>query len=743
MAGITDIRFLTRPVRGYAEGDLVGERGQTLGEGYTKEEKDNIFKAIGRTETFKNILGKTGEYFSGTTKAETPFDQWKWRQIAKLYDLAQIDKGDWSGKTIEEIQNLPEGEKSLKALQAYPALAVKGLQKATGFLFPESSEEAARDLGSGKEVTRGQYAQALLPMLEFVPGLGFVPVGKLAKLGLKFTKDAASNVKMINAYKMDLAKGDMTLGDIFNKIEPTSVGAAVTKIPDTTDMNILNKESSITGEYVSGVGPTRKNPKLDLKNIIANKQAIKTAKESPELISLAKEIANFPKLSNFSIQRENLVLQYMNFAKNADSSSLIALRELVGSAPLHKIGKKLNQMRTYNKKALSAGLDLRYPTFKDFDEATKYKIEQANRNFPGSKYTKKEEGILQAYENLQAYKLAYPDSFGRELSGTQLAEVMAGNFINPKTGKVFKNYDAKFENFLMPDTGIKKSSNQANEYLYSIRPYLEEIGLPNAGATGGKINITEGMTGKELLKELNLEKFPKKYDYIGNVLTTPQREKYALLKKNFDREFREMGGTTDIARQFLQSNVNRMIKFSLKKDIPVEKIIKKFDTIDTKKLNEIFLQKENLNKIRNNLGMDILESGHIVAAADDLLLSLDVKNIILQPKIINKKENILRNRIKKIKNSNNPKDIEELKQIRKQMEDEGIYSSIDGEIFGKHFDVIKDTRKQISDKLGIDIEDLNYSNVEKEVQKRIHEVTNLNQGGMVGINQLTRRIGNF
>ena len=229
MAGITDIRFLTRPVRGYAEGDLVGERGQTLGEGYTKEEKDNIFKAIGRTETFKNILGKTGEYFSGTTKAETPFDKWKWQQIAKLYDLARVDEGDWSGKTIEEIQNLPEEEKSLKALLGIPALAVKGAQKTTGFLFPESSEEAARDLGSGKEVTRGQYAQALLPMLEFVPGLGFVPVGKLAKLGLKFTNDAASNIKMINAYKMDLAKGDMTLGDIFNKIEPASLSAAAPK----------------------------------------------------------------------------------------------------------------------------------------------------------------------------------------------------------------------------------------------------------------------------------------------------------------------------------------------------------------------------------------------------------------------------------------------------------------------------------------------------------------------------------
>ena len=674
--------------------------------------KAYLSSPISTTGAAIDILGRTGAGIA----------PWFQKPLEKISGNVPDRKHEEDKYVTVKGQKIPVGKKGEDISLRYrdiPAKAGEFLFKDAANVMKKINEGAKFDDLSMSE----KIALASVPA-ELIPGVGLIPdIYRLAK---------AAMTPMVSAVGKSVVP---SLG-------VTDTGMT-TKIPDTTDMNILNKKSSITGEYVSGVGPTRKNPKLDLKNIIANRQAIKLAKENPELISLAKEIANFPKLPNLSTQRENLVLQYMNFAKNADSSSLIALRELVGSAPLRKIGKKLNQMRTYNKKALSAGLDLRYPTFKDFDEATKYKVEQANRNFLGSRYAKKEEGVLQAYENLKAYKLAYPDSFGRELSGTQLAEVMAGNFINPKTGKVFKNYDAKFENFLMPDTGIKKSSNQANEYLYSIRPYLEEIGLPNAGATGGKINITEGMTGKELLKELNLEKFPKKYDYIGNVLTTPQREKYALLKKNFDREFREMGGTTDIARQFLQSNVNRMIKFSLKKDIPVEKIIKKFDTIDTKKLNEIFLQKENLNKIRNNLGMDILESGHIVAAADDLLLSLDVKNIILQPKIINKKENILRNRIKKIKNSNNPKDIEELKQIRKQMENEGIYSSIDGEIFGKHFDVIKDTRKQISDKLGIDIEDLNYSNVEKEVQKRIHEVTNLNQGGMVGINQLTRRIGNF
>lgn len=62
-------------------------------------------------------------------------------------------------------------------------------------------------------------------MLEFVPGLGFVPVDKLAKAGLRFTKDAAENVKMMNAYKVELAKGDMSLNDIFNNIEAKSVGA--------------------------------------------------------------------------------------------------------------------------------------------------------------------------------------------------------------------------------------------------------------------------------------------------------------------------------------------------------------------------------------------------------------------------------------------------------------------------------------------------------------------------------------
>jgi len=193
---LTSINSLIRPLKS----DLVGERGER---DYKKpEEQDNIFKAIARTEPFQKALEKTGEYFSGTTKAETPLSQGIFRNLANLYDFARIDENDLSGKLIEEIQNIPEGEKSLKALLAYPALALKGAQKVTNFLIPKSSADAARDLGSGKEVTRGQYAEALLPMLEFVPGLGFVPVDKLAKAGLRFTKDAAENVKMMNSYKV-------------------------------------------------------------------------------------------------------------------------------------------------------------------------------------------------------------------------------------------------------------------------------------------------------------------------------------------------------------------------------------------------------------------------------------------------------------------------------------------------------------------------------------------------------------
>ncbi len=216
---LTSINSLIRPLKS----DLVGERGER---DYKKpEEQDNIFKAIARTKPFQKALEKTGEYFSGTTKAETPLSQGIFRNLANLYDFARIDENDLSGKLIEEIQNIPEGEKSLKALLAYPALALKGAQKVTNFLIPKSSADAARDLGSGKEVTRGQYAEALLPMLEFVPGLGFVPIDQLAKAGLRFTKDAAENVKMMNAYKVELAKGEMSLNDVFNNIEAKSVGA--------------------------------------------------------------------------------------------------------------------------------------------------------------------------------------------------------------------------------------------------------------------------------------------------------------------------------------------------------------------------------------------------------------------------------------------------------------------------------------------------------------------------------------
>jgi hypothetical protein len=243
---LTSINSLIRPLKS----DLVGERGER---DYKKpEEQDNIFKAIARTKPFKKALEKTGEYFSGTTKAETPLSQGIFRNLANLYDFARIDEGDLSGKLIEEIQNIPEGEKSLKALLAYPALALKGAQKVTDFLIPKSSADAARDLGSGKEVTRGQYAEALLPMLEFVPGLGFVPVDQLAKAGLRFTKDAAENVKMMNAYKAELAKGDMSLSDIFNNIEAKSVGAkAVDESGNVkTTMGPLPKLTNAADEYL-------------------------------------------------------------------------------------------------------------------------------------------------------------------------------------------------------------------------------------------------------------------------------------------------------------------------------------------------------------------------------------------------------------------------------------------------------------------------------------------------------------
>ncbi|NKB46831.1 MAG: hypothetical protein GKR77_03510 [Legionellales bacterium] len=73
-----------------------------------------------------------------------------------------------------------------------------------------------------------------------------VEIYRMMRPGEPPTKDAAENVKMMNAYKVELAKGEMSLNDVFNNIEAKSVGA---------------KAVNESGNVKTTMGPAPKNLK--------------------------------------------------------------------------------------------------------------------------------------------------------------------------------------------------------------------------------------------------------------------------------------------------------------------------------------------------------------------------------------------------------------------------------------------------------------------------------------------------
>ena len=106
MAGITDIGFLTRPIRGYAKGDLVGERGQTLGEGYNKPEKDHFFKWLGQTNLAQGAKDKVVDFFSQKGQFESDWAQKGWGSWANVMKALRIDEEDSSGQLLKELQGM-------------------------------------------------------------------------------------------------------------------------------------------------------------------------------------------------------------------------------------------------------------------------------------------------------------------------------------------------------------------------------------------------------------------------------------------------------------------------------------------------------------------------------------------------------------------------------------------------------------------------------------------------------------
>ena len=129
MAGITDIGFLTRPVRGDAGGDLVGERGQTLGEGYKKPEKDHFFKWLGQTNLAQGAKDNIVDFFSQKGQLESDWAKTGWGSWADIMKTLRIDEEDSSGKLLKTCKLWKIGEKKVGRLYKLILHLVKSYYK--------------------------------------------------------------------------------------------------------------------------------------------------------------------------------------------------------------------------------------------------------------------------------------------------------------------------------------------------------------------------------------------------------------------------------------------------------------------------------------------------------------------------------------------------------------------------------------------------------------------------------------
>ena len=285
--------------------------------------------------------------------------------------------------------------------------------------------------------------------------------------------------------------------------------------------------------------------------------------------------------------------------------------------------------------------------------------------------------------------------------------------------------DDEYANQLFSERGVR------NKAITFLKEDLEKIGLTDIQAKGRAVNVTEGKSGQQLLEELELSYFPKNFDFI-NKGALDQLQKLSVDKavtkirsamKEQDSEI-----NSDIGRAWLRTNVNRMIRFALNKDIPMEKVIEKVNSFDADGIADIIIRKEKHNsKIKEcqelDYDIDFAEIGHIKAAAEDALLSLDLDNLTLQYAKSNRQEDTLRTQIKDvIKNGKDSKF--NIDDINAQLEYLGIKTQVGEDIYGKEIDVENELRL-LEQGAGLQEEGL------------------FAKGGMVGINQLIRPLGNF
>ena len=414
----------------------------------------------------------------------------------------------------------------------------------------------------------------------------------------------------------------------------------------------------------------------------------------------------------------------VNEAKN--DSSIIELAEKANKG-FHKLSEKeQNQLATEyseivfdpaKKKALYEALSARgklvlsnHAKDKEYITGEELKNLDTEQREYNEKSLKKDQAIVNAYNNLIDWKLSDAgklDPTGRTLSGQRLLEVMTGG----------DEYATK----LFSERAVR------NKTIKFLKEDLEKLGLTDIQAKGTPVKVTEGKSAQQLLQELELSYFPKNFDFISKgALNEEQKLAYdqAVTKVRSAMKEKDSDVKGEIGRAWLRTNVNRMIRNALNNDIPMEQVIEKVNSFNADGIADILIRKEKHNsKVKEwkdlDYDIDFAEIGHIKAAAEDALLSLDLDNLTLQYAKSNRQEDTLRNQIKDvIKNGKNSK--YNINDINAQLESLGIKTQVGEDIYGKEINIENELRL-LEQGAGLQEAGIPYA-----------------KGGIVGISHLTR-----
>tara|TARA_R100000008_G_C3573945_1_gene163984 strand:- start:49 stop:1710 length:1662 start_codon:yes stop_codon:yes gene_type:complete len=322
------------------------------------------------------------------------------------------------------------------------------------------------------------------------------------------------------------------------------------------------------------------------------------------------------------------------------------------------------------------------------------------------KAMKSNQEIIDVFNNLKKWKSSKEgklDLTGRSLSGTKLDEVMNIGELTPK---------------------------KRQDIIKILRSDLDNIGLTDVSRPG-KIKIPKNKSAQKLLEEMGLTTFPRDFQFAtSGLLTTPQKIQYNKLIAALDSSAQAKGLKVGAGTDFGTKNIgNRMLRQAFQNDIPLTEVFKKLEKVDIDGVADIIKRRNAYNnKIQEfiQLGYDVdkAEIGHITAIAEDALLALDLDNLVLQSAKANRRETGLRNKIKNILN-NPEKSPYKMEEVIKELEDLGIETKVGDNIYGKAKDIEKELR-----------------NLEIGASDAIFGIP-YSEGGIVGINHLTRPLGNF